>query len=57
VAIDRHKGKWLAYYYIKRVRKDVGYYDIEKDAAIARDAAAREVGYPLEGMNFPELLL
>jgi hypothetical protein len=34
--------------------KHIGYFDDERDAAIARDAYAFSRGAPLEGLNFPE---
>ena len=41
----------------KRHRRGTAYFQSEKDAAIARDKIACELGFPLEGLNFPELFL
>ena len=39
-------------------RYELGYFDSEKEAAIARDTFCfEELGYPLEGLNFPELFV
>ncbi len=39
-------------------RYELGYFDSEKEAAIARDTFCFEqLGYPLEGLNFPELFV
>lgn len=35
------------------VRIHIGYYDTAEEAAKARDAKVRELGWPEEGMNFP----
>jgi len=51
VTIDVGKGK-------SRRRYELGYFDDEKDAAIARDTFCYEaLNYPLEGLNFPELFV
>ena len=51
VTIDVGKGK-------SRRRYELGYFDDEKEAAIARDKFCYEVmNYPLEGLNFPELFV
>ena len=39
---------------IDRKRKSLGYFESERDAAIARDAYVFSQGVPLEGLNFPE---
>ena len=46
--------KWIANCMINYNHKHVGYFDDERDAAIARDAYAFSQGAPLEGLNFPE---
>lgn len=39
-------------------RYELGYFDSEKEAAIARDTFCfEELGYPLEGLNFPDLFV
>ena len=39
-------------------RYELGYFDDEKEAAIARDTFCyEELNYPLEGLNFPELFV
>ena len=51
VTIDVGKGK-------SRRRYELGYFDDEKEAAIARDTFCYEaLNYPLEGLNFPELFV
>ena len=47
-------GKWRAKCNIEGSFKHLGYFDVERDAAIARDAYAFSQGFPLEGLNFPE---
>ena len=51
VRINVGKGK-------TRKRCHLGYFDDEKEAAIARDTFCyEELNYPLEGLNFPELFV
>ena len=35
-------------------KKNLGSFDDEREAAIARDSYAFSQGFPLEGLNFPE---
>jgi len=46
--------KWHAKCKIDYKTKHIGYFDDERDAAIARDAYAFSQGFPPEGLNFPE---
>ena len=51
VRIDVGRGKTRKLY-------ELGYFDDEKEAAIARDTFCyEELNYPLEGLNFPELFV
>ena len=51
VRIDVGRGKTRKMY-------QLGYFDDEKEAAIARDTFCyEELNYPLEGLNFPELFV
>jgi len=51
VRINVRKGKTRKLY-------ELGYFDDEKEAAIARDTFCyEELNYPLEGLNFPELFV
>ena len=51
VTIDLGRGKTRKVY-------ELGYFDDEKEAAIARDTFCyEELNYPLEGLNFPELFV
>ena len=51
VTIDVGRGKSRKLY-------ELGYFDDEKEAAIARDTFCyEELNYPLEGLNFPELFV
>ena len=54
--VCRRKGakKWMARCKIDGKTKNLGYFDDERDAAIARDTYAFSWGFPLEGLNFPE---
>ena len=47
-------GKWRAMCRFDYGLKHLGYFDVERDAAIARDAYAFSQGFFLEGLNFPE---
>jgi len=47
-------GKWRAMCRFDYSLKHLGYFDVERDAAIARDAYAFSQGFSLEGLNFPE---
>ena len=50
----KRRKKWGASCMIDRKRKSLGYFESERDAAIARDAYVFSQGVPLEGLNFPE---
>ena len=51
VRINLGRGKTRKLY-------ELGYFDDEKEAAIARDTFCyEELNYPLEGLNFPELFV
>lgn len=54
VSWNKRDGKWEAACQIDRKKKHLGYFDNEREAAIARDAYAFSQGFPLEGLNFPE---
>jgi len=49
----KRDGKWMAYINIDGKRKNLGYYDIEEDAARAYDRKAFELGQ-IDKLNFPE---
>ena len=49
----RHK-RWLARCTVDRKLIQIGSFTDEHEAAIARDAYVYSIGYPLEGLNFPE---
>lgn len=46
---------WLASINHNRKHRFVGYFKSAVEAALARDAEARALGWPESGMNFPEL--
>lgn len=54
VAWVKRTSKWEANARVDTVLKHLGYYDSERDAAIARDTYVFSQGYPTEGLNFPE---
>ena len=54
VTWSKATGKWRARCNIDNSFKHLGYFDVERDAAIARDAYAFSQGFSLEGLNFPE---
>jgi hypothetical protein len=51
---DKATGKWRAKCKIDEGLKHLGYFDVERDAAIARDSYAFSQGFHIEGLNFPE---
>ena len=55
VALSKRTGRWKAGCMINYKPKHVGYFDSEREAAIARDTFALSQGFQLEGLNFPEL--
>jgi|TARA_R110000744_G_scaffold122529_1_gene227509 hypothetical protein len=54
VCWDKRSKKWLANCKIDYKARHIGYFDDERDAAIARDTYVFSQGFPLEGLNFPE---
>ena len=54
VCWHKRAKKWLACCRINYKGIHIGYFDVERDAAIARDTYAFSKGFPLEGLNFPE---
>jgi len=50
----KNRKKWRAHCNIDGNVKFIGYFDDERDAAIARDTYVFSRGFPLEGLNFPE---
>lgn len=54
VAWHKQQRKWRATCRINHKWKHIGYFDDERDAAIARDAFVFSRGFSLEGLNFPE---
>lgn len=54
VGWNKRAGKWRARCNIDNGFKHLGYFDVERDAAIARDSYAFSQGFSLEGLNFPE---
>jgi hypothetical protein len=54
VSWSNRSKKWYAQCTINRKKKNLGYFDNELDAAIARDAYWFSQGLPIEGLNFPE---
>jgi hypothetical protein len=54
VTWSKRDKKWYARCKINGKFKSLGYFDDERDAAIARDAYAFSQGFPKEGLNFPE---
>jgi len=54
VSWDKRGEKWRAQCKIDGKTKNIGSFDTEREAAIARDAYAFSQGFPLQGLNFPE---
>ena len=54
VAWATKSKKWTAKCMINYKSKFIGYFDSEREAAIARDAYHFSRGMPEEGLNFPE---
>ena len=50
----KRSKKWIANCMINYKKKHIGYFDDERDAAIARDTYVFSQGSPKEGLNFPE---
>jgi hypothetical protein len=51
---NKRYEKWLARCSVYKKQIQIGTFDDEREAAIARDAYVHSIGYPLEGLNFPE---
>lgn len=51
---DKALQKWRAKIKHDGQKYHIGYYNDLREAAQARDARARELGWPEEGMNFPQ---
>lgn len=54
VTWNKAAGKWRAMCHTGDSFKHLGYFDVERDAAIARDAFAFSQGFTIEALNFPE---
>ena len=54
VCLPKGSKKWQAQCGINGKTKHLGFFDNERDAAIARDAYAFSKGLQIEGLNFPE---
>jgi hypothetical protein len=54
VTWDKKCKRWMAKCMIKYKLKFIGYFDSEREAAVARDAYHYLHGLPKEGLNFPE---
>lgn len=50
---NKRQRRWQAYIRHNGRRINAGYFDSVEEAAHARDAKARELGWPESGMNFP----
>jgi hypothetical protein len=54
VHLRKDTGKWQAYCRIDGKKTNHGCFDTEREAALARDSYVHSLGYPTEGLNFPE---
>ena len=54
VSWEKNCKKWRAQCMVDGKKKNLGSFDDEREAAIARDSYAYSQGFPLEGLNFPE---
>ena len=54
VSWEKNCKKWRAQCMVDGKKKNLGSFDDEREAAIARDSYAFSQGFPLEGLNFPE---
>jgi hypothetical protein len=54
VSLNKLTQKFRAYLCHDGLLITVGFFPYREDAARARDAKARELGWPEEGMNFPQ---
>jgi hypothetical protein len=57
VGWKKQRGKWQAQCTVNYKPKNLGYFDSERDAAIARDTYAFSQGFDLEGLNFPDCFI
>ena len=57
VHLHKESKKWIAKCKIDRKVKHLGYFNDEREAAIARDKYAFSRGFPLEGLNLPSALI
>jgi hypothetical protein len=57
VSWHKEKGKWRSQCMVNYKQKNLGYFDSERDAAIARDTYAFSQGFDLEGLNFPDCFI
>ena len=55
VSWDKRVGRWLAQCTVDRKKKHLGFFDDERDAAMARDNYAFSRGFAAEGLNLPNL--
>jgi|TARA_R110002167_G_scaffold361098_1_gene579055 hypothetical protein len=53
----KNTNRWLASCKINGKDKHLGYFDSEREAAIARDTYAFSQGFSPEGLNFPECFI
>ena len=53
----KRSKKWMAHCKVDGKAKNLGYFDSEREAAIARDTYAFSQGFSLEGLNFPECFI
>jgi hypothetical protein len=51
---NEREGKWVSQIRINDIQRRLGYFDDERDAALAYDEAAREVWGAEARVNFPE---
>ena len=54
VCWEKLKGRWRSQCKIDSKTKFIGFFDNEREAAVARDDYVFSQGFPPEGLNFPE---